>query len=116
MTAAFNRNMLAVMNRELDADFDLDAFEHVAFFDREQEWIEMRLRALGPQTVRVEKLGLTVHFANREELRTEISAKFTRSRLEADLRAAGPAPARVPDRSRRPVRALADRPLNLKVT
>ena len=81
--------MLAVMNRELDADFDLDAFEHVAFFDREQEWIEMRLRALGPQTVRVEKLGLTVHFANREELRTEISAKFTRPRLEADLRAAG---------------------------
>ncbi len=89
VTAAFNRNMLAVMNRELDADFDLDAFEHVAFFDREQEWIEMRLRALGPQVVRVEKLGLTVHFANREELRTEISAKFTRSRLEADLRAAG---------------------------
>ena len=52
VTAAFNRNMLAVVNRELDADFDLDAFEHVAFFDREQEWIEMRLRALGPQDVR----------------------------------------------------------------
>ena len=46
VTAAFNRNMLAVVNRELDADFDLDAFEHVAFYDREQEWIEMRLRAL----------------------------------------------------------------------
>ena len=45
VTAAFNRNMLAVINRELDADFDLDAFEHVAFYDREQEWIEMRLRA-----------------------------------------------------------------------
>ena len=55
VTAAFNRNMLAVMNRELDADFDLDAFEHVAFYDREQEWIEMRLRALGPQVVRVEQ-------------------------------------------------------------
>ena len=89
VTAAFNRNMLAVVNRELDADFDLDGFEHVAFFDREQEWIEMRLRALGPQTVEVRKLGLTVHFANREELRTEISAKFTRERLEADLKAAG---------------------------
>jgi L-histidine Nalpha-methyltransferase len=89
VTAAFNRNMLAVVNRELDADFDLEAFEHVAFFDREQEWIEMRLRALGPQVVQVGKLGLTAHFANREELRTEISAKFTRSRLEADLRAAG---------------------------
>jgi L-histidine Nalpha-methyltransferase len=89
VTAAFNLNMLAVLNRELDADFDLDAFEHVAFYDREQEWIEMRLRALGPQVVHVKKLGLTVHFANREELRTEISAKFTRARLEADLRAAG---------------------------
>ena len=89
MTAAFNRNMLAVVNRELDADFDLDAFEHVAFYDREQEWIEMRLRALSPMVVHVRKLGLDVHFANREELRTEISAKFTRARLEADLRAAG---------------------------
>ena len=89
VTAAFNRNMLAVLNRELDADFDLDAFEHVAFYDREQEWIEMRLRALRPMDVHVRKLGLDVHFANREELRTEISAKFTRARLEADLRAAG---------------------------
>jgi L-histidine N-alpha-methyltransferase len=78
-----------VINRELDADFDLDAFEHVAFYDREQEWIEMRLRALRPQVVQVRKLGITVHFANREELRTEISAKFTRERLEADLVAAG---------------------------
>jgi L-histidine Nalpha-methyltransferase len=89
VTAAFNRNLLAVINRELDADFDLDAFEHVAFYDREQEWIEMRLRALTPQVVEVRKLGITVHFANREELRTEISAKFTRDRLEADLAAAG---------------------------
>jgi L-histidine Nalpha-methyltransferase len=89
VTAAFNRNMLAVLNRELDADFDLDAFEHVAFYDREQEWIEMRLRALRPQVVEVRKLGLTVHFANREELRTEISAKFTPERVEADLAAAG---------------------------
>jgi L-histidine Nalpha-methyltransferase len=89
VTAAFNRNLLAVINRELDADFDLEAFEHVAFYDREQEWIEMRLRALRPQVVEVRKLGITVHFANREELRTEISAKFTRERVEADLAAAG---------------------------
>jgi L-histidine Nalpha-methyltransferase len=89
VTAAFNRNVLKVINRELDADFDLDAFEHVAFYDREQEWIEMRLRALGPQLVNVRKLDLGVHFANREELRTEISAKFTHERLEADLAAAG---------------------------
>jgi len=89
VTAAFNRNILAVVNRELDADFDLGAFEHVAFYDREQEWIEMRLRALRPQVVHVRGLGLDVHFANREELRTEISAKFTRARVEADLAAAG---------------------------
>ena len=89
VTAAFNRNMLAVINRELDADFDLDAFEHVAFYDREQQWIEMRLRALRPMVVNVRKLDLGVHFANREELRTEISAKFTRERLERDLAAAG---------------------------
>jgi L-histidine Nalpha-methyltransferase len=89
VTAAFNRNMLAVVNRELEADFDLEAFEHVAFYDREQEWIEMRLRALRSMDVHVRKLALDVHFANREELRTEISAKFTRERVEADLRAAG---------------------------
>jgi L-histidine Nalpha-methyltransferase len=89
VTAAFNRNVLAVINRELDADFDLAAFEHVAFYDRHQEWIEMRLRAHAPHAVEVRALGLTVHFAHREELRTEISAKFTRARLDADLAAAG---------------------------
>jgi L-histidine Nalpha-methyltransferase len=89
VTAAFNRNVLAVMNRELGADFDLGSFEHVAFYDREQEWIEMRLRAVRPMEVHIAKLGLDVHFAAREELRTEISAKFTRARLEADLHAAG---------------------------
>src|SRR5213078_1318304 len=61
VTAAFNKNVLAVLNRELGADFDLGAFEHVAFYDRHQEWIEMRLRALAPQVVRVAALGLTVH-------------------------------------------------------
>jgi L-histidine N-alpha-methyltransferase len=89
VTAAFNRNVLAVINRELGADFDLAAFEHVAFFDRQQEWIEMRLRALSPQEVTIAALGMTVHFGHREELRTEISAKFTRERLAEDLRAAG---------------------------
>lgn len=89
VTAAFNLNVLRVLNRELDADFDLDAFEHVAFFDREHEWIEMRLRSVRQQTVRVGALGLEVDFAPREELRTEISAKFTRERLTADLAASG---------------------------
>jgi L-histidine N-alpha-methyltransferase len=89
VTAEFNRNVLRVINRELDADFDVDAFEHVAFFDREREWIEMRLRALRRMDVHVGKLGLDVAFAPREELRTEISAKFTIKRLGADLAAAG---------------------------
>jgi L-histidine N-alpha-methyltransferase len=89
VTAAFNRNILNVINRELHADFVLDAFEHVAFYDREQEWIEMRLRALEPMVVNLVDLDLGVHFAKREEMRTEISAKFTRERIEADLAAAG---------------------------
>jgi L-histidine N-alpha-methyltransferase len=89
VTAAFNRNVLTVLNRELGADFDVGAFDHVAFFDREREWIEMRLRARSRQTVHVAALDLTVHFAAREEMRTEISAKFTPRRLEADLGAAG---------------------------
>jgi L-histidine N-alpha-methyltransferase len=89
VTAAFNRNVLDVVNRELDADFDPSAFDHVAFFDREREWIEMRLRSRSRQTVHVARLDLTVHFAAREEMRTEISAKFTPERLEADLAAAG---------------------------
>jgi L-histidine N-alpha-methyltransferase len=89
VTAAFNRNVLTVINRELDADFDPAAFAHVAFYDSQHEWIEMRLRAERPQVVRIEALDLTVHFAHREEMRTEISAKFTRERLAADLAASG---------------------------
>ncbi len=89
ITAEFNRNVLHVINRELDADFTPDAFQHVAFFDRKHEWIEMRLRARRAQTVRIARLGLRVDFAPGEELRTEISAKFTRRRVEADLGAAG---------------------------
>jgi L-histidine N-alpha-methyltransferase len=89
ITAEFNRNVLRVINRELDANFDVEGFEHVAFFDREREWIEMRLRASRRMDVHVGALGLDVAFAPREELRTEISAKFTRERLQGDLAAAG---------------------------
>ena len=89
VTAEFNRNVLHVVNRELDADFDVDAFDHVAFFDREREWIEMRLRATSRQHVRIDALDIEVVFEPREELRTEISAKFTRERLAGDLAAAG---------------------------
>jgi L-histidine N-alpha-methyltransferase len=89
ITAEFNRNVLHVINRELSADFQVEQFEHVAFFDPAHEWIEMRLRASQACTVRIEQLGLTVEFAAGEELRTEISAKFTRERVEADFHAAG---------------------------
>jgi L-histidine N-alpha-methyltransferase len=89
VTAEFNRNVLHVINRELDADFAPEHFEHVAFFDRRQEWIEMRLRARHECSVLIADLDMQVEFEAGEELRTEISAKFTRSRLEADFRAAG---------------------------
>jgi L-histidine N-alpha-methyltransferase len=89
VTAQFNRNVLEVINRELDADFDVGAFEHVAFFDREREWIEMRLRASRRMRVRVGALALDVDFEPREELRTEISAKFSPERLRGDLAASG---------------------------
>ncbi|HEV7523676.1 MAG TPA: L-histidine N(alpha)-methyltransferase [Acidimicrobiia bacterium] len=89
VTAEFNKNVLRVMNRELDADFDLAAFEHVAAFDAENEWIEMRLRSTRAQRVRVRALDLDVEFTAGEEMRTEVSAKFTRDRVERELAAAG---------------------------
>jgi L-histidine Nalpha-methyltransferase len=89
VTAEFNLNVLRVMNRELGSNFDIGAFDHVAFWDAEREWIEMRLRARNRQTVHFPSLDLTVHFAQREELRTEISAKFTLPRVQGDLAAAG---------------------------
>jgi L-histidine N-alpha-methyltransferase len=89
ITAEFNRNMLAVLNRELLGDFQLEQFEHVAFFDERNEWVEMRLRACGAQRVELAAIGLSVDFADGEELRTEISAKFRRDRLAGDLAAAG---------------------------
>ncbi len=89
VTAEFNRNVLHVINRELGANFVADQFEHVAFFDCKHQWVEMRLRALEACSVEIGDLGMTVEFEAGEELRTEISAKFTRERLEADYRAAG---------------------------
>lgn len=89
VTAAFNRNVLTVMNRELGADFAVDRFEHVAFFDRDEEWIEMRLRASGAQRVTIAALGLTVDLADGEEVRTEISAKFRREKVASELASAG---------------------------
>jgi L-histidine N-alpha-methyltransferase len=89
VTAEFNRNLLHVLNRELDADFDPEDFEHVARFDRHNEWIEMRLRSRRHHTVTLRALELPVHFREGEEMRTEISAKFTRERVSDDLADAG---------------------------
>jgi L-histidine N-alpha-methyltransferase len=82
VTAEFNLNMLRVLNRELDGDFDAGNFEHVAFYDEAREWVEMRLRARRAHSVRVAAIDLELEFDRGEELRTEISAKFTRERLE----------------------------------
>jgi L-histidine N-alpha-methyltransferase len=89
VTAEFNKNVLAVLNAELGADFDRDAFEHVALWDAAAEWIEMRLRSVEAQTVHLPGIGLTVEFADGEEMRTEISAKFRRAGVQAELAAAG---------------------------
>ncbi|MCS0605790.1 L-histidine N(alpha)-methyltransferase [Streptomyces sp. LP11] len=89
VTAAFNKNVLSVVDRELGADFDPDAFDHVALWDAEREWIEMRLRSRTAQTVKVPALNLAVDFAAGEEMRTEVSAKFRREGVTAELAAAG---------------------------
>lgn len=83
VTAEFNKNVLRVLNRELGADFDLDAFEHVARYDAEAERMDIRLRSLADQAVRLDGLDLEISFAAGEEMRTEISTKFTRERLES---------------------------------
>jgi L-histidine N-alpha-methyltransferase len=89
VTADFNKNVLTVLNRELWANFDLTTFDHVAVWDPRREWIEMRLRSARAQTVELPFLGLTATFGNGEEIRTEISAKFRRDGIAAELAAAG---------------------------
>lgn len=89
VTAQFNKNVLAVIDRELGADADPDDFDHVARWDREREWIEMRLRARHALTVKIPDLDLVVPFEAGEELRTEVSAKFRQEGVRAELAAAG---------------------------
>ncbi|MGZ4583527.1 MAG: L-histidine N(alpha)-methyltransferase [Mycobacterium sp.] len=89
VTAAFNRNVLAVVNRELDADFDVDAYRHVARWNAQSERIEMWLRAERRQRVRVGALELTVDFAAGEEMLTEVSCKFRPDGVSDELAAAG---------------------------
>ncbi|MEV5651362.1 L-histidine N(alpha)-methyltransferase [Nocardia sp. NPDC052254] len=89
VTAEFNRNVLHVLNSRLHADFDPDAFTHIAHWDADNEWIEMRLEATRDMTVSIADLGLVVHFAAGEQMRTEISAKFRLDGLAQELAAAG---------------------------
>jgi L-histidine Nalpha-methyltransferase len=89
VTAEFNRNVLRVVNRELGAGFDVDAFEHVAVWDDEREWVEMRLRAAREMEVDIAALSMRVDFAEGEEMRTEISAKFREDGVREELRATG---------------------------
>ncbi|MGH9111342.1 MAG: L-histidine N(alpha)-methyltransferase [Acidimicrobiales bacterium] len=89
VTAAFNRNLLHVLNRELGADFAPERFDHVAVWDAGNRWIEMRLRATEAMTVHLPAIDLTVSFAGGEQMRTEISAKFTPDGVRAELAQAG---------------------------
>ncbi len=106
VTAAFNKNVLPVLNRELGADFDLDTFEHVAHWDPDAEWIEMRLRSTVSQRVAVPGIGLTVTFAAGEQMRTEVSAKFRREGVAAELAGGRVRAAVLVDRRRGPVRPV----------
>lgn len=89
VTAKFNLNVLRVLNRELDASFPVDAFRHVAVWDDEHEWIEMRLRAQRAMRVEIRAVDMVVELAEGEEVRTEISAKFRRDGVQQELAAAG---------------------------
>ncbi|MFI9024431.1 L-histidine N(alpha)-methyltransferase [Streptomyces sp. NPDC053560] len=89
VTAEFDKNVLAVVNRELAADFDLTQFAHRAVWNAEHEWIEMRLRSLKEQTVKIPALDLAVHFDAGEEMRTEVSAKFREEGVRTELKGAG---------------------------
>jgi len=86
VTAAFSRNVLRVLNDRLGADFVPDAFDHVPRWDSEHEWVDIRLRSRTAQVVRIAGLDLEVRLAAGEEIHTEISAKFRRERIAAELR------------------------------
>ncbi|MEV7901504.1 L-histidine N(alpha)-methyltransferase [Streptomyces anulatus] len=89
VTAAFNKNVLNVVNRELGADFPLDDFDHLAVWNPRDRWIEMRLRARRALSVKIRELDLVVPFEAGEELRTEVSAKFRQEDVREELAAAG---------------------------
>jgi L-histidine N-alpha-methyltransferase len=85
VTAAFNRNVLAVLNHELGAQFDPESFEHVVVWNEHDRWIEMRLRSVREQVVAIDDLALKVRFAAGEDMLTEIAAKFTVEQVREEL-------------------------------
>jgi L-histidine Nalpha-methyltransferase len=89
ITAAFNKNVLHVLNEQLGGNFDPELFSHVALWNEDEQWIEMRLRAREEVDVTLEDAGISVRFAEGEDLLTEISAKFTPERIETELGTAG---------------------------
>ena len=89
ITAEFNKNVLASINANLGGNFDLSAWEHVAFYDFEKNWIEMRLRARETQVVRISAIDTTLDFIAGDEIRTEISRKFTKEGFTAELESGG---------------------------
>lgn len=89
VTAAFETNVLAVLNHELGADFDLTRYSYVARWNPDLERIEMGVRSRGAQSVRIPALGMEVHLADGEEISTEVSAKFRRVGISRELAAHG---------------------------
>ena len=89
VSAEFTLNLLYVLNRELGADFDASAFDHVASYDRDAERIDIRIRSREAQRVRLPGAGVEIELAAGEDIRTEVSSKFTRDRLERELGDAG---------------------------
>ncbi|MGB3494482.1 MAG: L-histidine N(alpha)-methyltransferase [Elainellaceae cyanobacterium] len=86
VTAAFNLNMLRHLNRKFDGDFDLEQFDHVAFYHEERHQVEMHLRSRCAQTVHLKALDLTIDLAEGETIHTEISHKFDLDEMQAELR------------------------------
>ena len=88
-TSEFNKNILSVINRRFGADFDPDLYEHRAFYEPEFQWIEMRLRSLETHKVRIPAADLVLNMKAGQELRTELSCKYTRRSLEDRARDTG---------------------------
>lgn len=89
VTAAFNKNMLVVLNRKFDADFEPEHFRHRAFYDERNAWIEMRLVATQKTRAHIRAIAALVELDRGDEIRTEISCKFTRDSISDSARRAG---------------------------